>query len=716
MQVMQRRCPAQSRVISSRRGSVMELQLSRKPVQSRRAEPIASNQTGLPSQEALPLGSSSQAPTRVVITQIEPRVEGGCFPVKRIAGDRITVTADIFADGHDALAAILRYRKKGRESWAEAPMKEIVNDRWTGEFIVASPGLYEYTIEGWVDHFKSWRRDLAKRMGAGQVTSADLLIGAALLEAAALRAAQAGAEGDSRRLGGAAAKLRETAGEAERGLPTDLSFLDEDLGAMADQYPDRRSACVYDPPLLAVVDREKAGFSAWYEIFPRSCAPAAGEHGTFADCEARLPYVAAMGFDVLYLPPIHPIGRSHRKGKNNSPSSQPQDPGSPWAIGAEEGGHIAIHPQLGTIEDFARLIGSAAGHGLEIALDIAFQCSPDHPWVREHPEWFSHRPDGSIQYAENPPKKYQDIYPLNFDCEQWKALWEALREIVLFWAAQGVRIFRVDNPHTKPFDFWAWLIHEVKHQHPDAIFLAEAFTRPKVMQQLAKVGFSQSYTYFAWRNTKQELTEYFTELTQTEMREYFRPNLWPNTPDILTDYLQHGGKPAFMARLVLAATLGANYGIYGPAFELYENTPAAPGKEEYLDAEKYEIRRWDVNQPGNLSALISRVNRARRENPALQNDLGLRFHTTDNDQIIAYTKSTQDGSNVALMVVNLDPYHTQSGWVTLALEPLGLNARDAYEAHDLLTGARYVWRGTRNFVQLDPKMIPAHLFRLGRQT
>lgn len=690
----------------------MELQLSRKPAQSRRAESITNSQPS-PLEQAL-TPDSAQAPARAVVTQIEPQVEGGRFPIKRIVGDKITVTADIFADGHDALAAVLRYRKRGRDSWAEAPIKELVNDRWTGEFITAGPGVYEYTIEAWVDHFKSWRRDLAKRIDAGQVTSADLLIGAALIDAAAQRASQSGAEEDAQSLGGAAANLREVAGNAGSGLLLTLTFLDEDLNAAAARHPDRRSSCVYDPPMLAVVDREKAGFSAWYEMFPRSCASAPGEHGTLADCEARLPYIAAMGFDVLYLPPIHPIGRAHRKGKNNSPSGQPQDPGSPWAIGAAEGGHTAIHPQLGAMEDFARLMSEAGKHGLEIALDIAFQCSPDHPWVKEHPEWFLHRPDGSIQYAENPPKKYQDIYPLNFDCEQWKSLWEALRDVVLFWAAQGVRIFRVDNPHTKPFAFWAWLIPEVKQQHPDAIFLAEAFTRPKVMKQLAKVGFSQSYTYFAWRNTKPELTEYFTELTQTDMREYFRPNLWPNTPDILTEYLQRGGRPAFMSRLVLAATLGANYGIYGPAFELGENIPLAPGKEEYLNAEKYEIRHWDVNQPSSLSAFIARVNQARRDNTALQSDLGLRFHTTDNSQIITYSKTTEDGSNVMLMVVNLDPFYTQSGWVTLALDSLGLNAYDVYDVHDLLTGARYTWRGPRNFVLLDPHQIPAHLFRVSR--
>ncbi|MGH9404184.1 MAG: alpha-1,4-glucan--maltose-1-phosphate maltosyltransferase [Terriglobia bacterium] len=664
---------------------------------------------------------ASSSPPRVIITQVKPQVDGGRFPIKRIVGDKITVTADIFADGHDILTAVLRYRKRDHESWSEIAMNDLGNDRWTADFIVVSQGIYEYTIEAWINHVKSWRRDLAKKIDAGQEVSSDLLAGALLIEQASERASRAGAEEDAAALRVVAEKLRSQEGtrildaaEAAKGLLPAVALLDEDLAATITKYPDRRSSTVYDPPLLVVADRERTGFSAWYEMFPRSCANVPGEHGTLTDCESRLPYIAAMGFDVLYLPPIHPIGRAHRKGKNNAPTSQPEDPGSPWAIGAAEGGHTSVHPQLGTIEDFARLLTKAHEHNIELALDIAYQCSPDHPWVKEHPEWFLHRPDGTIQYAENPPKKYEDIYPLNFECENWKSLWEALRDVVLFWIAQGMRIFRVDNPHTKPFRFWEWLIREVKLQVPEAIFLAEAFTRPKVMKQLAKIGFSQSYTYFAWRNTKQELTEYFTELTQTGMQEYFRPSLWPNTPDILTGYLQTGGKPAFMVRMVLAATLGANYGIYGPAFELCENAPLTPGREEYLNAEKYEIRYWNLEQPGNLSVLLARVNRARRENPALQRDLGLRFHFTDNDQIIAYTKSTGDNSNVVLVVVNLDPHNTQSGWVTLPLESLGLSAYDPYQVHDLLTDARYLWQGSRNYVQLDPKNIPAHLFHVRR--
>jgi starch synthase (maltosyl-transferring) len=447
-------------------------------------------------------------------------------------------------------------------------------------------------------------------------------------------------------------------------------------------------------------------------MFPRSCAPERGRHATFKDAVERLPYVASMGFDVLYLPPIHPIGRTHRKGKNNVDTVTPQDPGSPWAIGAAEGGHTAVHPQLGTQEEFQQLVAEARKFGLEVALDIAFQCAPDHPYVDQHPRWFRWRPDGTIQYAENPPKKYQDIYPLDFETEERQELWDELRDVVLFWAGQGVRIFRVDNPHTKPFEFWEWLIGQVKAVHPDSIFLAEAFTRPKVMYRLSKLGFTQSYTYFAWRNTKVELTQYFTELCQTGVREYFRPNLWPNTPDILTEYLQDGGRPAFMARLVLAATLGASYGIYGPAFELCENVPREPGSEEYLNSEKYEIRQWDISRSDSLKEFIARVNRIRKENPALHGDWSLRFHPVNNDALICYSKGTEDLSDVILTVVNLDAHHVQSGWVDLPVAELGIDPNAPYQVHDLLSDARYLWHGSHNYVELNPRVSPAHIFRL----
>jgi starch synthase (maltosyl-transferring) len=465
--------------------------------------------------------------------------------------------------------------------------------------------------------------------------------------------------------------------------------------------------------LEVLVEPERARFSSWYELFPRS-AGEAGKHGTFANVERRLPEIAQLGFDVLYLPPIHPIGHTHRKGANNQPA-KPGEPGSPWAIGSEEGGHKAINQQLGTLDDFRHLVRAAAEHGIDVALDIAFQCSPDHPYTREHPEWFKHRPDGSIQFAENPPKKYEDILPFDFETEQWRELWQELLSIVLYWIEQGVHIFRVDNPHTKPFAFWEWLIGEVKQRHPQVILLAEAFTRPKVMYRLAKVGFSQSYTYFAWRNNPSELYQYFTELAQPPIRDFFRPSLWPNTPDILTEYLQTGGRAAFQARLVLAATLGASYGIYGPAFELFENRPREQGSEEYLDSEKYQIKVWDRNQPDNMRELITLINQIRRENPALQTDRGLRFHPTENDQLLAYTKSSPDRSDVLLMVVNCDPHHTQRGMVTLPLDELGIEPDRTYQAHELLSGARYLWNGARNFVEINPFAMPAQIFRFRRR-
>jgi starch synthase (maltosyl-transferring) len=467
--------------------------------------------------------------------------------------------------------------------------------------------------------------------------------------------------------------------------------------------------------LQVEVNRERARFGAWYEFFPRSTASEPGVHGTFKDAEKRLPYVASMGFDVLYLPPIHPIGRSFRKGRNNTVEALEGDVGSPWAIGASEGGHKAILSDLGTLDDFRHMLAVAADLGIEIAMDIAFQCAPDHPYVKEHPNWFKARPDGTIQYAENPPKKYQDIYPFDFESEDWQGLWEELKSIFIFWCEQGVRIFRVDNPHTKPFPFWQWVIGEVKSAYPDTIFLSEAFTRPKVLYRLAKLGFTQSYNYFPWRNTKAEITEYLTELTTTEVKEFCGPNLWSNTPDILTEYLQYGGRPAFMSRLVLMATLGPTYGMYGPAFELCENEPIAPGKEEYLFSEKYEIKSWNWDDPNSLAPLITVVNQARREHKALQSNHNLRFVPTSNDQIIAYTKTSEDGEDQVLVVVNLDPHYVQSAFVDLPLAELGLDEHQPYQVHDLLTNARYIWHGTRNYVELNPSFMPAHLFVVRRR-
>jgi starch synthase (maltosyl-transferring) len=484
-----------------------------------------------------------------------------------------------------------------------------------------------------------------------------------------------------------------------------------------ERNPDRAHETGFDRELEVFAEPERARFSAWYELFPRSCSPDPDRHGTLADVERLLPRIAGMGFDVLYLPPVHPIGREHRKGRNNAVTAAPGDLGSPWAIGAGEGGHTAVLPELGTVEDVRRLAATARdGHGIELALDIAFQCAPDHPWVSEHPEWFRARPDGTIQYAENPPKKYQDIYPFDFETPAWRELWEALRDVVLFWIDQGVRIFRVDNPHTKPFAFWEWMIAEVKRDHPEVLFLSEAFTRPKVMYRLAKLGFSQSYTYFAWRNARWEIVEYFTELTRAPVRDFFRPNLWPNTPDILTEHLQHGGRPAFVGRLVLAATLGASYGIYGPPYEAFEGRAREPGSEEYLDSEKYQIRRWEVDRPDSLHDVIARVNRIRRQNPALQSDRGLRFHGTDNDQLIAYSKSDPESGNVVLVIANLDPHHVQSGFTDLDLDALLVDADAGYQAHDLLGDARYLWHGPRNYVELNPHVLPAHVFAIRRRS
>ncbi|MBI2818625.1 MAG: alpha-1,4-glucan--maltose-1-phosphate maltosyltransferase [Acidobacteria bacterium] len=651
----------------------------------------------------------SQPRSRVAIADVRPEIEAGRFPIKRCAGEQVIVTADIHSDGYDVLSAMLRYRSMKETDWQESAMQHLGNDLWQGSFRVERIGEYRYTLQAWVDRFKSWLRDFEKKIEAGQDVWIDLTIGSKMIAEAAQRASGE----DAARLGEFAHAL----GAADRGDPSERTgrAVSQELRELMDRYSDRSLAANYEKELVVVVEREKARFSAWYEIFPRSCAPKAGKHGTFRDCETCLPYIASLGFDVLYLAPIHPIGRTHRKGRNGSEICAPNDVGSPWAIGSEEGGHTAIHPQLGSLEDFRHLVTQAAQHGIEIALDLAFQCSPDHPWVREQPEWFRQRPDGTIQYAENPPKKYEDIYPLNFETVHWRELWEELLGVVLFWKEQGVRIFRVDNPHTKPYAFWEWLIAEVRTRDPQVIFLSEAFTRPKVMYRLAKLGFSQSYTYFTWRNTKPELQDYFTDLTRSEVREFLRPNLWPNTPDILPEYLQLGGLPAFMIRLVLAATLGASYGIYGPAYELCENAPRSPGSEEYLDSEKYEIRHRSLDSAASLKDYIARINTIRRNNPALHQNWNLRFHEVANPTFLCYSKATEDFSNVILVVVNLDFRHTQSGWVDLDLSALGLDGAQPYQAHDLLTDTRYFWQGGRNYVELDPQEQPAHVLRLRRK-
>jgi starch synthase (maltosyl-transferring) len=647
---------------------------------------------------------------RVVIESVRPEIDGGRFPIKRTPGEKVEVTADIFCDGHDVLSAHLLYRAASQVEWSIAPMRELINDSWAGEFRIATQEPHLYTIQAWPDLFKSWLRDLIKRKEADQNLSLEFLVGAGLVALAASRAAGSAV---AQRLHEIARNLRQLhESDPEKAFEIVQSG---ELRRLMDSNPDLSSATVYDRQLAVEVDRKRARFSSWYEMFPRSCTSNPAQHGTFRSCIERLDYVAEMGFDVLYLPPIHPIGEVERKGKNNSTNRAPGDVGSPWAIGSSLGGHTAIHPQLGTLEEFQVLLAEAQKRGMEVALDLAFQCAPDHPWVRKHPEWFKIRPDGSVQFAENPPKKYQDLYPLNFESEGARALCEEAKCVALYWIREGIRIFRVDNPHTKPFAFWEWLIAEVRREHPDVIFLAEAFTRPKVMYRLAKAGFTQSYTYFAWRNTKWDLTEYFGELAHTVVREFFRPNLWPNTPDILTEYLQYGGRPAFVIRLCLAATLGANYGIYGPAFELFENRPLHSGSEEYLDSEKYQIRIWDIGRPDSLKDLIAKINAIRNANVALQTDSSIRFHTTDNDQLIAFSKMSEDRSNVIVVIVNLDPHHVQSGWLDLPLEYFQLDLHQEYQMHDLVTDDRFLWQGPRNYVELDPHRMPAHIFRLRRR-
>jgi starch synthase (maltosyl-transferring) len=643
------------------------------------------------------------ATNRVVIEAVTPQVDGGRYAAKRVVDEAVVIEADVFSDGHDSIGALLRSRQAGARRWLETPMIPLGNDRWRAEFTPGALGLWQFEIEGWQDHFGTWVDGLGKKVAAEQDVSVDLLIGTDLVHAAVTRARGKTA----RALRKQAALLGDEALDSAERLEVAFS---EDLAEAMASTPDR-SAATRSPRLEVIVDRELAGFSTWYELFPRSWSVSAGRHGTFADVAKQLGYVADLGFDVLYLPPIHPIGTTFRKGANNSLESGPDDPGVPWAIGSAEGGHTAIHPDLGTIEDFRALRDSAAGQGIEIALDIAFQCSPDHPWVSEHPEWFRHRPDGTIQYAENPPKKYQDIYPLDFETSDQKGLWLGLKDVFDHWVGEGIRIFRVDNPHTKAFAFWEWVIGEIRREHPDVIFLSEAFTRPKVMHHLAKIGFTQSYTYFAWRNTRQELVEYMGDLA--EVADFFRPNFWPNTPDILTQQLQTGGRAMFISRYVLAATLSSNCGIYGPAYELMEHEPLSPGSEEYRHSEKYQVREWDLDATGSIAPVIRRVNQARREHPALQRTHNITFHPTDNDRLICYSKRVV--GDLVLMVVNLDPDYEQAGFVDLDIDALGVDPTHQFQVHDLLTDRRYLWQGSRNYVQLDPLGIPAHVFAVRKR-
>jgi starch synthase (maltosyl-transferring) len=639
---------------------------------------------------------------RVVIENVRPEVDAGRFPAKAISGQPFEIEADAFAEYEPIVSCVLRYRREG-EDWTEIRMQDEPDDHKRAGFTPNQLGIYEYTLEAWIDEFETWRRALTRKVEAGQDVAVELQIGAAMVSAAASRASGAAAG----RLASAAARI----GDGERTREGARLALSDEVARLMARHPDRSRATRYRE-LRLIVDAPKALFSAWYELFPRSWAKERGRHGTFRDLEAVLPYVSGMGFDVLYLPPIHPIGHTNRKGKNNALTAKPNDPGSPWAIGSSEGGHKAVHPELGTLEDFRRFVKASGKQGLDVALDIAFQCSPDHPYVKEHPEWFKLRPDGRIQFAENPPKKYEDIYPFNFETEDRTGLWEELKSVFLFWAEQGVHIFRVDNPHTKPFAFWEWTIAEVKREVPDAIFLSEAFTRPRLMERLVKSGFTQSYTYFAWKTTKEEIAEYFTQLTSPPLSDYSRPNAWPNTPDILTEFLVKGGRSAFIARLVLAATLSASYGIYGPAFELREHTPAEPGSEEYLNSEKYELKRWNIGRSDNLSGLIAQINAIRCENAALQDNERLRFHLVDNENIIAYSKCTEDADNVVLTLVNLDPRRTHSGAVALPLSDWGLEGRRSFVLDELLSGDTVRLSAKQLRVTLDPKVNPAMIFRV----
>jgi starch synthase (maltosyl-transferring) len=659
---------------------------------------------------------------RVVIDDLRPAIDRGRFPIKRTPGEYVDVTAVLFADGHDVVVGVLRDRpaddaadlKAGTTdaaAWRETPLvlTNPGNDEWTGRFDVLAIGWHEYAVVAWVDRFETWRRDLKVKFDAGQDVSLELLEGALQVREAAARADQ---------IGTGAADLAWLAARADALVGTALLQdrvtigTSDDLAAMMHTYADR-SAATTSSTYRVWVDRERARTGAWYEMFPRSAGPDQTRSATFHEAGSRLPAIADLGFDVVYLPPVHPIGRSFRKGRNNSLHAEPGDPGSPWAIGSLEGGHTAVEPGLGTVDDFVAFREEAERLGLEVALDLAWQCSPDHPWVREHPDWFRHRPDGTIKYAENPPKKYQDIIPLDFESADWRALWQALLDVTLFWVDRGVRIFRVDNPHTKAFGFWEWLIGEVHARDPRVIFLSEAFTRPRVMKYLAKSGFTQSYTYFTWRNSKAELIEYFTDLTATDMRDYLRPNLFANTPDILHEYLQHGGPAAFRARLLLAATLGANYGIYS-GFELCENRAVRPGSEEYLDSEKYQFRRWDWDRPGHIKELVARVNAIRHEEAALQFDHTLTFHDTDNPQIIAFSKRapatsrTNQPGDPIFVVVSLDPHYMQHGFVRCPFAASG-----AYRVRDLLDDDTvYTWRGEWNYVRFDPDVRQGHVLKL----
>jgi starch synthase (maltosyl-transferring) len=637
------------------------------------------------------------AQPRLAIEAISPSVDGGRFPVKRLAGEMVTVEADLICDGHDRLAGVLQYRPADAAEWKEVPLTPLGNDRWTAAFPLARLGRYLFRIEAWRDVFASYREELTKKHDAGLNVELELEEGRRLVAAAAARAKGA--------LAGIAERLQQ--GSAAQKLSLLLDPVTQQLMRVADDRP--FALCSADHPVEA--DRREARFASWYEMFPRSQSGDPNRHGTFDDVIRRLPEIRAMGFDVLYFPPIHPIGRTARKGRNNSLISGPDDPGSPYAIGGPEGGHDAIHPELGTLEDFRRLVDAAHGHGMELALDFAIQCSPDHPWLKEHRDWFAWRPDGSLKTAENPPKKYEDIVNVEFYADgAVPGLWAALRDVVRFWVRNGVRLFRVDNPHTKPLPFWEWLIADIRATDPDCVFLSEAFTRPKVMYRLAKIGFGQSYTYFTWRNEKREIQEYLTELTTTAPKDFFRPHFFVNTPDINPRFLQTSGRPGFLIRAALATTLSGLWGMT-EGFELCEGA-AIPGKEEYLDSEKYQLRAWDRDRPGNIKAEITRLNAVRKANPALQDHLGLAFLNAYDDQVLWYRKQSPDRSNVVLVAVSLDPHHAHEVSVEIPLWEWGLPDHETLEAEDLMHGHRFAWQGKVQRLRLDPAGLPFGIWRV----
>lgn len=639
---------------------------------------------------------------RAIIERVYPEIDNGKYHIRRTPGESVKVSATVFADGHDVIKVLLLFRRKGEKKWQEVIMTPSLNDHWEGIFKTSELGWYEYTIEAWVDHFFSWQKGIKAKFEANQKMDVELQIGVDML----LDAKNRSTPGQKEQIDN---WLEQLENRVDTASAISL-FLSHEVSETMFLCADRKDAARYKS-LWCEVERKKALFSTWYEVFPRSTAPEPGKHGTFKDVERILPTVAKMGFDVLYFPPIHPIGTSFRKGKDNAPQAKPDEPGSPWAIGNTDGGHKAIHKELGTLQDFTTLVKKAKEMDIDVALDIAYQCSPDHPYVKEHPDWFRWRPDGTVQYAENPPKKYQDVLPINFENDDWKNLWQELKSVFDYWIDKGVHIFRVDNPHTKSFRFWHWCITEIKKEHPDIIFLAEAFTRPRVMEQLAKVGFNQSYTYFTWRNSRWEFEQYLAELTKTEMREYFRPNFWPNTPDILPVSLQNKGEAAFIARAILAGTLSSNYGIYAPVFDFGYNMPH-PMREEYINNEKYEIKHWDWEQPTRIRYFLTELNRIRRENPALQTTWNIHFAQCDNDNLLVYGKNDDEGTNPMIMAVNLDSFFTQGAWVKLPLQELGIDPNRPFWVHDQLSGHKYHWHGEWNFVELVPDKVPAHIFKV----